>query len=121
MFARKRCKCTGICQFFFITTPTRKLNTLNKSRHHELNRKAITGIRYVFYIIALNGLNRRYYKDALFYDAFLQFLFNLNKFGDTVVHLFDCLEFSQTKTPFVGDIIDTTFSFSVFAPGSSDL
>jgi len=46
---------------------------------------------------------------------------NLDKFQDTILHFLDSLELSETQTTLVGDVVDTTFSFSVFSTCSTDL
>uniref|UniRef100_A0A0A9XT78 Glutamate racemase n=1 Tax=Lygus hesperus TaxID=30085 RepID=A0A0A9XT78_LYGHE len=51
----------------------------------------------------------------------LQFLFYLDQFGDSVVHFPDSLVFGETHTPLVGDVVDTTFGFSVLPSGTTDL
>jgi len=40
---------------------------------------------------------------------------------ETIVHLLDGLELGQAHAAFVGDIVDTTFSFSVLSAGSAHL
>jgi len=49
------------------------------------------------------------------------FLLHLDELGDAIVHLFDSVEFGETHTPLVGDVVDATLSLSVLAAGSTHL
>lgn len=50
-----------------------------------------------------------------------QALFDLDEFGDAIVHLLDGLVFGETQTTSVRDVVNAADSFSVFAGGAAHL
>lgn len=51
----------------------------------------------------------------------LKFTLNLDDLCDSVVHLLDGLELSESHSPLVGDVVDSTLGLSVLSTGSTHL